>query len=145
MAGDENHIVAKRPQAFADRRQQGIEIAAGKVSTPDRALKQHIADKCHGRGSMEEHHVTGSMARAMQHFQGLVADRHLIAVSQPAVGLECRRVGKTEHGALLRQVVEPVFVRPMRPDNRNLQLHRQFRRSTDMVDMAVRQQQADQL
>src|SRR3546814_3057476 len=90
-------------------------IAARKIGPPDRSLKDHVADDRELRRRMMKHDMPRRMPRAMDDIDLEIADRHHIAVDQPAVGLE-RFADHAETRALLRELLDPepvVLVRPL--------------------------------
>jgi len=141
---DEAHVVAEREQLLADRRQQCRMVAAWKIGAADRALEQHVSDEGESRLGLVEHHVTGSVAGAVQHFETRFTDFYVIAVLQPLVGTERLRRGKAEQLGLLRQDVEPELFLTLRADDGNAERLAQFDRRTDVVEVAVGQQDAFQ-
>ena len=115
-------------------------IAARKVGAADRPLEQHVAHDRQLAGRMVEDDMAGRMAGAMIDVQGELADRHLIAVMQPAIGLEAlpRHVPAL---AILRQPVDPEPVILVRPLDRHAQVVGQHARLAAMVDMAMGDEQ----
>ncbi len=139
MPRDERRLAAQRPQFLDDRRQQHLVVAARHVRSPDRSLEQHVADLREFRRRMVEDHVTLGMPRRLVHVEHQLADRHGVALDQPAVGLEI----DPRHA-----VFRPVLVEPLQPEavglvralDRHAQVVRQRLRLAGMIDMAVRQQ-----
>ena len=46
MAGNERHVIAKRPQLRDDGIDELVMIAAWEIGPPDRALEEDIANRC---------------------------------------------------------------------------------------------------
>ena len=92
VAGDEGGVVAQRPEPPGDRVDQVLMVAHREIGAADRALEQDVADDRELRGGMVEDDMAGRVAGAMIDVEGQLADRHLIAIDQPAVGFErsCR-------------------------------------------------------
>ena len=65
MAGHKAHIIAKRPKLLRDAVQQVLMIAFGKICPPDRAAKQHIANKGNFLLLNIAHDMAGPMPRRM--------------------------------------------------------------------------------
>lgn len=63
------HVVAQRPEFFADSRNERGMIAARKIRAPDRALEQDVADKGEPGYGLEKYDVTWRMTRAMQYLK----------------------------------------------------------------------------
>jgi len=63
-------------------------IAHRKVGATDRPLKQHVADDRELGGRVVEDDMAWRVTRAVAHVEGEVADRHLVAIDQPAVAFE---------------------------------------------------------
>src|SRR3546814_18459436 len=74
--------------------------------------------------------------RTMDDSEGQVADRHRIAVVQPAVGFE-RLTAHPEAGTVLAQPLVPETVVLVRPLDRHAKLLREHARLHAMVKMAV--------
>ena len=84
--------------------------------------------------------MAGGVAGAVQHVE---TDRpHLdpVAVLQPPVGRERQHRRKAEQLSLLRQDVEPELFFALRPDDGNAERVAQFHRRTDVVEVAVGEQ-----
>jgi len=63
-------------------------VAARKIGTTDRALKQHIADNRKAARAVVENDMSRCVAWTMDHVQRQIADRNGIAILEPAVWLE---------------------------------------------------------
>lgn len=137
VAGNEAHIIAEGKQLFTDGMHQRVEVSLGKIGAADRALKQHVAHHGDPGDGIEEHHMSGCVAGAMENLQSLVADGDGIAVLQPAVGREAVGERKAEHPALLRQFVDPEAVLALRPFDGQVLLARQCRDAAHMVEVPV--------
>ena len=103
---DETHVVAQGKELVADRVDQRRVVAARKVGAADRALEQHVADEGQLCFRLVEHHVAGRVAGTVQHGETQRTDFDRVAVFQPPVGHEGLDGRKTEHGRLLRQLME---------------------------------------
>src|SRR3990167_6409511 len=114
MAGDENRLVAHGPEALGDAVDELFVVALGEVGAANAAGKKHVAHKRTVDLRGVEHHMAGRVAGAMAHLQYFVADLHLVAIVQPAGGCEGERGREAEHGALLRQAVNPELVARVR-------------------------------
>ena len=88
MTGDKGYIVAQWPELLRDRIDQVLVIAHGKIRTPDAALKENVADDGKLAGPMEENHVAGRMAGAVDDLQRQIAHSNGVAIFEPAVGFE---------------------------------------------------------
>ena len=140
MTGDEGHIVAQWPELLRDRIDQVLVIAHGEIRTPDAALKEYVADDGELAGAMEENHVAGRVAGAVEAFQLKIADGDRLALFQPAVRRHvAHRPRQAEHLRLVFQLIEQHLVGLVRPDDLDAQRLLQFHRSACMVDMAMRQ------
>ena len=69
VPGHEGHVVAEWPEPPGDGADQRIVVAAGEVRAADRAGEKHVADECDRSRAVEEHDVTGRVARAVQYLQ----------------------------------------------------------------------------
>src|SRR3546814_18175404 len=76
------------------------------------------------------------MPRAMDDIDLEIADRHHIAVDQPAVGLE-RFADHAETRAILRELLDPEPVVLVRPLDRHAEFLREHPRLPAMVHMAM--------
>src|SRR5204863_4465094 len=85
VAWDKAHVIAQRPQALGDGRQQLLVIAARKIGAADRAAEQYIPHKRHLYSGMEEHDVPGCMPGAMSHPEGRLSYLHLVALREVAI------------------------------------------------------------
>jgi thiol-disulfide isomerase/thioredoxin len=139
MPRDEAHVVTERKQFVADGCQQRRVVPARKVGAADRTLEQHVADEREPRLPLEEHHMAGSVARAMQHIEMHATDLNAVAFFQPLIGCERLYRRKTEQFGLLWQAVEPELLFALRADNRDAERFPQFGCCSDMVDMAMGQ------
>ena len=63
-------------------------IATRKISAPDRALKQHVADDGEAYVFFHVHHMARRVAGAVAYPEGHVAEVYFVSVHQPARGLE---------------------------------------------------------
>ena len=117
-------------------------VAARQIRTPDRALEQDIAHQREARWRVEEHHVSRRMSGTVQHLELHPRDIDRIALDEPAVGRHRAHVGQAELARLILHPLDQRLVRLVRPLNRHAQRFRQLRRSADMVDMAVGDQDA---
>src|SRR5439155_25179321 len=88
VAGNESRVVAHGPQARPDRSDQLLLIAALEVPAPHGAFEQDVADQRELRGGVVEDHVARRMAGTMSDVEGQFADGRLIAIIEPAGGLE---------------------------------------------------------
>src|SRR3546814_12271232 len=90
-------------------------IAARKIGPPDRSLKDHVADDRKLRRRMMKDDMPRRVPRTVDDIDLEIADRHRIAVDQPAIGLE-RFADHAEKRASLRELLDPepvVLVRPL--------------------------------
>src|SRR6185312_9178879 len=110
----EAHVVAQRKEPLADRPDQGVVVAARKISASDGPGEEHVAHPRAALPGMKEHHVPGRVSRAMQYLERLAAHRDAITLLEPPVGLEgpCRR--EAELRRLLRQGGDPEKVFALR-------------------------------
>ena len=115
-------------------------IAPREVGAPDRSLEQHVAHDRQARPFVEEHHMAGRVPGRVDHPQGLLAEPDLVAVLQPAVGLEGGQCGEAEPLALFGQLVDPELVLAMRPLERHAVAARELGRLAAMIDVAVGQE-----
>src|SRR3954453_19188954 len=104
VAADEADIVAERQQLGLDRVDQGRMTAAGQIGAPDRAGEQDVADRGEAQLLVEEHPAAGRVAGAMIDLELEIADRHGIALVEPAVRLEIAHPAHAEAGAALDHV-----------------------------------------
>src|SRR3546814_13224221 len=88
------------------------------------------------RRRVVEDDMARRVPRTMDDIEGQVADRHRIAVVQPAVGFE-RLAAHPEAGTVLAQPLDPETVFPVRPLDRPAKLLREHDRMLAMVHMAV--------
>ena len=111
-------------------------IAHRKIGAPDRALKQDIADHGNMRRRVVENDMAGGVARAMIDVEREIADGNLLAIGQPAVGLEYLAVDAVA-AAIILEAADPETVGFMRPFDGHAEFLRQRSRFAAMVDMAV--------
>ena len=88
MAGDETVSSPIGHSRWLIDVEQILLVALGKSGAADRTLEEDVADDREFRFGMVEDDVAGGMAGAVADIEGKFADRHLVAVDQPAVGLE---------------------------------------------------------
>ncbi|MCY1550043.1 hypothetical protein D9M68_862580 [compost metagenome] len=112
-------------------------IPLRKVRAADAAGEQHVAHESALRLGRLEHHMARRVAGAVAHVQRAVPDLHRVAVGEPARGRERAGRRKTEHGALLRQAVDPELVTRMRTDDWQIQFCGEFCRTARVVDVRV--------
>src|SRR6185312_5451647 len=74
----EAHVVAQRKEPLADRPDQGVVVAARKISASDGPGEEHVAHPRAALPGMKEHHVPGRVSRAMQYLERLAAHRDAI-------------------------------------------------------------------
>src|SRR3546814_4082073 len=84
-------------------------IAHREVGAADGTLEQHVADDGELAGGVVEDDMARRVAGAMIDVEREVADRHLVAVLQPAVGFEAFAVDAISR-AVLAQPVDPEAV-----------------------------------
>lgn len=145
MAGDEFHFVAQREENVADGSNQGRMIPTGKIGAPDGAFKNYVPHLQQAAGTVVEDHMTGRVTGAVQHFQFHLAKADTIAMHQPAIRCERRHGGEAEHAALLGHALDPEAVLLVRPFDRDPSGSRQGGDPTGMVDMAMGDENLDQL
>lgn len=109
VTGNEGDVFTQRPEAVADGRNQGVEIAPGEIGASDRAPKQHVAHNSQMAGCMKKHDVAWRMSGAVQHVQCDVAELHDVALLEPAIRGKGTCMGEAELHALFRQGVYPVM------------------------------------
>ena len=141
VAGDEDGVVAHGPQALGDAVDELLVVALGEVGAADAAGKQHIAHEGVARAFVEEHHVAGGVAGAVQHFERVLANADLVAIFQPSGGGEQLGLREAEHLALLGQAVDPELVAGVRADDGQVELARQRAGAARVVDVRVREPQ----
>src|SRR5690606_7724690 len=100
------------------------------------AAEQHVADDGELGGTVEEDHVAGRVAWAVDHFQFNLAHRYPIAIDQPAVGLEHLAAQAPAAGVLV-DAGYPEAVGLVRAFDPETQLLRQHSGLAAMIDMAV--------
>ncbi len=83
--------------------------------------------------------MAGCVAWAVAHLQSVRAQRHGVAVVQPAGGRERLGLGETKHHALLGQAVDPELVARVRPDDGQVEPARQLARAAGVIDMRMRE------
>ena len=79
MTRDKSNIKPERPEALGDAVNQLLIIAFGKIRTPDRALKQHIADHRDLIVALHKYDMAGRMTGTMNDIEIDIGDRYLIA------------------------------------------------------------------
>jgi hypothetical protein len=131
----------RRPSATAagDRIDQVLVIAHREIGAADRALEQDVADDRELRFGMVEDDMAGRVAGAMATSKRQLADRHLVAVDQPAVGFE-RLAGDAVARAVLGEPGDPEAVVLVRALDLHAQLVGEDPGRSAMVDMAVGEQ-----
>ena len=139
MAGDEGGVAAHRPKPLGNRIEQILVIAAREIGAADRALEQDVADDRQLRFGMVEDDMARRVAGAVADVEGQVADRHRIAVDQPAVGHE-RLAGHAIFGAIFGQAVDPEQIVDVRALDLEAELGGEDAGRSAMVDMAVGKQ-----
>ncbi len=88
-----------------------------------------------------EDNVAGGVAGAVPHIEHKLADCHLVAVEQPAIGREGGGAGDAILCADLRRHVDPEFVVRVGAFDRHTKTLGEHAGEAAMVDMAVRHQQ----
>jgi hypothetical protein len=136
VAGYEIGLAAQGPEPCHDSIEQILMIAHREISASDRSLKQDIANHCHVGGRVVENDVAGGVAGAVIDVQCKVADGHLFAIGQPAVGLENLAVDAVSPPVILK-AADPEAVGFVRPFDGNAEFGRQRPRFAAMVDMTV--------
>lgn len=137
VARGEGHVVAQWQQLGLDRVDQVGVVALREVGAADAAGKQHIAHEGMAGAFVEEHHVAGRVAGAVQHLERVLADADLVAVVQPSCGREVFGLWEAEHLALLGQAVDPELVTGVWTDDRQVELARQRAGAARVVDVRV--------
>src|SRR3546814_7099555 len=91
-------------------------IAHREVGAADGTLEQHVADDGELAGGVVEDDMARRVAGAMIDVEREVADRHLVAVLQPAVGFEAfavdaisRAVRSDEHTSELQSLMRTSY------------------------------------
>lgn len=80
MARHESDFIAQRKEPLADRGNELVVVAAGKIRAPDGALKEHISHKRDFRGLMDEDDMAGRVAGAVAHAQRIAGNIHRVFV-----------------------------------------------------------------
>src|SRR3546814_15349647 len=96
-----------------DRREELLVIAAREVGAADRALEQYVADDRELRWLVVKDDMPRRVPRTVDDVEGQRADRHRVAVVQPAVRLE-RLAAHPEACAVLAAPPHPKAVGPAR-------------------------------
>jgi len=139
MAGDEVDLVTEWEELFLDRANEGLVIAARKISPSNRSLEEHVANLGQVAGCMVENDMPRRVSRTVQDVQLNVAETHRITALKPARGLEAAYVGKSKHLALLLHAFDPEAVFLMRTFNKiDPGRFRQRRHATGVIDVAMR-------
>src|SRR5690606_819530 len=107
-----------------------------KVGAPDRSLKDHVADDRELRRRMVKDDMPRRVPRTVDDVDFEITDRHLVAIDQPAVGLE-RLAHHTEARAILGETLDPEPVILVRPLDRHAQFLREHPRLPAMIHMAM--------
>src|SRR5690606_36134595 len=136
----EGHVIAQRPEALADGLNERAVIAARKIRTVDRALKENIAHNRKARRLMEEHHMAGRVAGAVAHIKREAGTLHRIAVFQPAVWQKRPDCAEAIFRGLIRQGFNQEQVFLMRSLDRNAKFLREIARRCGMIEMPMRKQ-----
>ena len=139
MARNEGDVLAQRPELLRDRIDQLLVIAQREVGAPDAAGEQHVADHRELARPVDEDDVAWRVARAMEHVERQLADRHRVAIGQPTIGFEHAAVDP-EARAVIIQPADPEPVRLVRALDRQAQLLGELAGLAAMVDMTVRYQ-----
>ena len=117
-------------------------IAVRKVGAADRTLEQHVADQREPRGVVDEHHVPGGVTGTVQHVEAVLAERHAVALAQPAIRRHVAH-GEAVGAPLLLQPLQQELVALVRPLDRHVaQPFAQFIGAAGMIQMAVGQPDA---
>ena len=111
-------------------------VSHRKVGAADRAAEQDVPDDGEAGRRMVEDDVAGRVARAMVHVEAERADRHGVAVHQPAVRFE-HLAADAVIAAVILQPRDPEAVRLVRPFDRHAELVAEDLGRAAMVDMAV--------
>src|SRR5690606_33115031 len=140
VPGHEGHVIAERPELAGDRANQGGVIAAREVGAADRALEQHVADDREPRLAMEEHHMPGRVAGAVQHLETLGAELDGVAILEPTIRFEGLQPCEAETLALLRQLIDPERIFALRAFERHAEALRELGRLSAVIDVTVREE-----
>ena len=118
-------------------------IAAGKIGTPDRAGKEHIADNSQTFARVKKHHMPRRVPRTMDNPQCLLAKLDRVAIFQPAIGHErlCRRQSVLTGG--FGQAIDPETILLVRTFYRYAKALRQNRSAGTVIDMPMGQKNLD--
>src|SRR2546430_8873149 len=95
--------IRERKQLALDALQERLEVAAGQVGPPDRALEQHVPGERHTVSL--EHDAARRMARGVAHVELERAHPQQVAVGERAIGRGERSGAHAEGTRLLRHVV----------------------------------------
>src|SRR5690606_2068531 len=89
---------------------------------------------------VKEDHVARRVARAVTHLERLLAERHRVAVFEPAIGLEGGKVRKPEHLSLAGELLDPEPVLALWSLDRHPVALRELAGLPAMVDVTVREE-----
>ena len=93
VAGENLHVVGEGEQLGADRMDQ-LFVFAAQICASDAFFKDRIARKKHLFIGFVEANAAGSVARGVQHAEGVVAEGECLRTVGCADGLEARRDGE---------------------------------------------------
>jgi|GEM_PF-3024316 len=140
MAWNEGGIRTERPEALGDRGDEIGVVAPGKIGPSDRALKQHVPHDREIRFGMMEYDVPRRVARTVPDIEDQLADRDLITINEPAIGLEWL-AGNAKAVSGLAKLLDPEPVILVWSLDLHAKLPRQLGRTAAMIDVAMRYEQ----
>src|SRR5208337_2611985 len=109
----ESHLVIEGEKLGLDRAHKRRGIAARQVGAADRSLEQDVADQTELQGLIDENHAPRRMPGAMPYVERRLAERHVVALIQPAVGSHVAAGESEKRGGFL-QIVEQELVADLR-------------------------------
>ncbi len=128
MAGDEDGVVAHRPQALGDAVDQLLVVALRKVRGTNAAGKQHIADEAALNLRGMKHHMAGVWPGVWRTCRVSRPTCTVSPSSSQRVGTKVPAGGKPNIRALLGQAVDPELVASVGADDGHIGLLGQGRR-----------------
>ena len=137
MPWNKLYIVAERPELLANGADQRRIVTAWQVRTPNRTLKQDIADDSQAALRMEENHMTGGVTGAMPNLKLNIAENDRIALLQPAIGHKRPGFQKAVLLGAHGQQIEPKPVFLVWTFDRYFQPISKFPHTADMIDVSM--------
>lgn len=136
MPGNEGGIAAERPKPLRDGINQLLMIAARKIRSAYRSLKQYIPDNRQVGWRVMKNNMARRVAGTMDDIQRQIANRHRIAMDKPAVGLKCFGVHPI-FLAIIAQLRDPEAIILMRAFNWHTQFLGEQTCLPTMIEMPV--------